>query len=112
MSMPAKPFIMSLFPPVAPPPLSPNKPKRSSIVDAGAVVAGDAIRCGVPARPSSPDAPEEGCVCNEAGAAPSKSMSRRFSTLDSGWALPPATAAATAAIGFSIASCFCSLYLR
>ena len=72
----------------------------------GALATGDAARCGVPARPSRPEDPDGGCFCKEAGAAPSKSMSSKFSALLCG-TVPPVTAAA--AIGFSRASCFCSL---
>jgi hypothetical protein len=89
--MPANPFNISSLvigaldaPPPLPPPPSPNSPNKSSIVEAGAAlaVAGDATRCGVPARPSNPDCPELGSFCNDAGAEPSKSMSSKFSIFD------------------------------
>jgi hypothetical protein len=93
-------------------PLPPNKPIRSSMFDcfwAGAWVAGDATRCGVPARPSRPDSPWIGAFCIDAGAEPSKSISRRFSKLLVGATFPlTAAAAAAAAIGFSLASSSCS----
>jgi hypothetical protein len=110
-SRPPNPFIKSSEPePAAAAPLLslPKMPIKSSIVLVGAGGPdGDSTRCGVPESPSKPEEPTGSCSESEAGAAPSKSMSRRFSTLLCD-AEPPATAAA-AAIGFSRASCFCSL---
>jgi hypothetical protein len=112
---PAKPFITSSLDIVGtelPPPPSPNpKPSRSSRLEVAVpFAAGDATRCGVPASPSRPDSPEGGCFCKDAGAEPSKSMSRRFSRFDCGGAWPlTAAAAAAAAIGFSLAFSCCSL---
>lgn len=92
----------------------PKTPSRSSrlllpVVGGAAVVGlvGVPLRTGVPARPSRPEKPDgvEGSFCADAGAAPSKSMSRRFSALAGacGAACPePAMlAAAAAARGFS-----------
>ena len=91
---------------------NPIKSSRLLLVNAcPSCDAGEASRCGVPARPSSPDMPEGGDFCAEAGAAPSKSMSRRFSMLDweGGGAPETAAAAVAAARGFSRAFCSCSL---
>ena len=118
-SMLANPFIKSLaaapfIPPAGRPLLPPPKtPIRSSIPPplVGEVTDGLATRCGVPAKPSSPDEPAIGAFCIDAGAAPSKSMSSRFSAFDEACgALAPEIAAVTAAaaIGFSRASCFAS----
>lgn len=72
---------------------------------------GEPTRWGVPARPSRPDMPAAGDFWVDAGAAPSKSMSRRFSLLVWAGGGPPETAAAAAAAarGFSRAFCICSL---
>ena len=95
-----------------------DKPMRSSkfpaptneAEDGMSATDGDAIRCGVPAKPSRPDNPEAGDFWADAGAAPSKSISRRFSALACGGGAPEtAAAAAAAARGFSRAFCNCSL---
>lgn len=126
-SSPAIPFIKSALPVpplgAAPPllgppmalPLSPNTPSRSSklLLPVGVPTAGDSTRVGVPARPSRPDMPAPGSFWADAGAPPSKSISRRFSTLFwvCGGGAPPLTAAAAAAAakGFSRAFWICSL---
>ena len=74
-------------------------------------VLGEVTLDGVAARPSSPDIPESWGFGAEAGAAPSKSKSRRFSLLnwEVGGAPDTAAAAAAAARGFSRAFCNCSL---
>ena len=121
-SRPSSPFNKSA-PPSPPPAFAegagagspPKTPRRSSILllCAGALVAGDWTRTGVPARPSRPDKPVSGSFCADAGAVPSKSISNRFSTLfwACGGGVEPVTAAAAAAAanGFSFAFWICSL---
>lgn len=81
-------------------------------------LVGVPLRMGVPASPSRPEKPEGvvGSFCADAGAAPSKSMSRRFSALAGAWAGacpdPVMLAAAAAARGFSRAFWICSLQCR
>jgi len=91
--------------------LFPNIPIKSSMPPAPLDPGGLATLFGVPASPSSPDALPMGAFCIDAGAAPSKSMSSRFSAVFCiCCVLPPDTAAETAAaaIGFSRAFCFAS----
>lgn len=118
--IPPNPFIKSSIPDdipeagcwdCAPEPPSPSKiPIRSSIGLLGfcgcIVPAGLSILCGVPDSPSSPLDPGGGWALMLAGAAPSKSMSNRFSMLFWAGVGPPDTAAVTAAaaMGFSRAS--------
>jgi hypothetical protein len=104
----ANPFIKSSEAPAAgaaeAPPEDPKIPIRSSIpAPIGSLVVGLATRMGVPASPSSPDEPPGGAFCILAGAAPSKSISRRFSAWFCTVLPPPETAAAAAAAakGFS-----------
>lgn len=126
-SNPVNPFIrsVSVRPPLVPNPAPgetgtspelPKTPNRSSklLPVAGALPGvGVATLTGVPAKPSRPDRPLDGSFCADAGADPSKSMSRRFSTLfwDCGGGAVPETAAAAAAAasGFSRAFWSCSL---
>ena len=95
----------------------PIKSSRLLPVDDDAVggisaAEGKATLWGVTFRPSSPDMLDTGDFWADAGAAPSKSMSRRFSLLawDGGGAPETAAAAAAAARGFSRAFCNCSLF--
>jgi hypothetical protein len=94
-------------------PKTPNRSSKLLLVAGTLPVVGVATLTGVPAKPSRPDRPLDGSFCADAGADPSKSISRRFSTLFwacAGGSVPEtAAAAAAAASGFSRAFCSCSL---